>query len=185
MIEIREIDKNNLKIYNSVKSEYKSTKKYALKKLNNGKDGVLFELEDMPEYNKVFDGTIEKWNNMLDISNWKFYGAFDNDNLVGACTIATKTENCFMLEGRKDLAVLWDIRVKEGYKNQGIGQKLINKAIEYSKSNGFKQLKIECQNTNYKAVNFYYKQDAKLGSFKENAYADYPQEVQFLLYIDL
>ena len=34
-----------------------------------------------------------------------------------------------MLEGRDDLAVLWDIRVSDDYKHQGIGQHLFDLAI--------------------------------------------------------
>ena len=53
-----------------------------------------------------------------------------------------------MLEKRDDLALLWDLRVAEEYKHQGIGQMLFNMAKSYAIKKGFKQFKVECQNTN-------------------------------------
>lgn len=111
--------------------------------------------------------------------------AKNNDKLIGGCVVATKTKGCNMLEDRDDLAVLWDIRVSEGYKHQGIGQHLFDLAINYCKTNNFKQFKIECQNTNPNAVNFYHKQGATLCAINEYAYNDCPNETQLLWYIDL
>jgi ribosomal protein S18 acetylase RimI-like enzyme len=37
-----------------------------------------------------------------------------------------------MLSGRDDFAVLWDIRIADGYKNQGIGQTLFDMAAYYN-----------------------------------------------------
>lgn len=58
--------------------------------------------------------------------------------MIAGCTVATKTDNCNMLEKRDDLAVLWDIRVSDEYKHNGIGQQLFNMAKDFAKSNGFK-----------------------------------------------
>ena len=58
-------------------------------------------------------------------------------------------------------------------------------AKKYAIDNGFKQLKVECQNTNPAAVNFYHKQGMVLHSINEYAYPDCPDEVQLLWYLDL
>ena len=105
--------------------------------------------------------------------------------MIGGCTVATKTSNCTMLEKRDDLALLWDLRVAEEYKHQGIGQKLFNMAKDYAIKEGFKQFKVECQNTNPAAVKFYHKQGMNLGVINEHAYKDFPNEVQLLWYLDL
>ena len=93
-----------------------------------------------------------------------------------------------MLEGREDLGVLWDIRVDSSYKRRGVGGKLFcmvkTKAIEL----GLNQLKIECQNNNVPAVDFYFRQGAHLGALNRYAYygdKDAAEEVQLLLYLDL
>ena len=49
--------------------------------------------------------------------------AFDNERPVGAAAVVTRTKEINMLAGRDDLAVLWDIRVDDAYKHQGIGQR--------------------------------------------------------------
>ena len=105
--------------------------------------------------------------------------------MIAGCVVATKTSNCNMLEKRDDLAVLWEIRVSDEYKHQGIGNELFKLAKNYAKTNGFKQLKVECQNTNPAAVNFYHKQGMVLGAINEYAYLDYPNEAQLLWYLDL
>ena len=114
--------------------------------------------------------------------------AFDGDRPVGAATVASRTENVHMLEGREDLTVLWDLRVTDGYNGQGIGTRLFTMAADWSRKNGFRQMKIECQNTNVPAVRFYHKQGAVLGAMNEYAYytePEYRHETQFLWYLDL
>lgn len=93
-----------------------------------------------------------------------------------------------MLNNRDDMSVLWDIRVDDRYKRQGIGTKLFNLAVEWSKSKGFKQMKIECQNSNVQSCRFYYRHGAVLGEIDEYAYyddVDTQDEVQLIWYLDL
>jgi ribosomal protein S18 acetylase RimI-like enzyme len=90
-----------------------------------------------------------------------------------------------MLENRDDLVVLWDLRVAEQYKHQGIGQNLFNMAKKFAIENNFSQLKVECQNTNYSAVRFYHKQGMVLSAINEYAYKDCPNEVQLIWYLNL
>ena len=114
--------------------------------------------------------------------------AFDGEKAVGAATVAGPTENLYMLSGRKDACVLWDIRIEDGYKHQGIGQKIFdlckNRAIE----DGYSQMLIETQNINVTACNFYKKQGAVLSKMDMYAYYSQPEsrdEIQFIMYLDL
>ena len=186
MIEYKEISIDKLEEYGNIPFYYDTNQKYELKKIKNGLGGILLELKDVPEYHKDFGTRTERWKELFDLSNWKFYAAYNaNNEMVAGCTLATKTSNCNMLEGRNDLAVLWDIRVSDKYKHQGIGQHLFDIAKEYAREQGFKQLKVECQNTNPAAVRFYHKQGMKLCSINEYAYSDCPNETQLLWYLDL
>jgi GNAT superfamily N-acetyltransferase len=93
-----------------------------------------------------------------------------------------------MLEGRDDLSVLWDIRVDDSYKGQGVGTKLFSMAVEWSKLNGLKQMKIECQNNNVQACRFYHGKGAILSKIDEYAYqhdTNIANEVQLIWYMDL
>lgn len=182
----KEISLEELDEYGNIPFYYKTNKKYELKKINNGLGGITIELIDVPEYFRDFGSRVEGWKEKFDLSNWKFFGAYNEcGKMIAGCTLATRTNNCNMLEKRDDLAVLWDIRVADSYKHNGIGQHLFDMAKKYAKENGFKQLKVECQNTNPTAVNFYHKQGMKLCVINEYAYPEYPNETQLLWYLDL
>ena len=185
-ISYKEIGLDRLEEYDKIPFYYDTDKKYELKKIDNGLGGILLELVDVPHFHKDFGERSEDWKRLFDLFSWKFFVAFnEEEKMIGGCTIVTNTPNCNMLEGRKDLAVLWDIRILEEYRHKGIGQHLFDMAKSFAKENGFKQLKVECQNTNPAAVNFYHKQGMELCAIYEHAYPDYPNEVQLLWYMDL
>lgn len=185
MEEIRysEIGIDKLDDYGNIPFFYDTTEKYEVTKIN---DEIKMELIKVPLFHKDFGSRTSRWKELFDLDNWKFFVAYNKDNkMIAGCTVATKTDDCIMLENRDDLAVLWDIRVDDKYKHQGIGQKLFDMAKKFAKDNGFKQLKVECQNTNVAAVNFYRKQGMVLQSINEHAYPDSPDEIQLLWYLDL
>lgn len=114
--------------------------------------------------------------------------AFDNEVPIGAVTVVSKTKDVNMLDDRDDMSVLWDIRVDDRYKRQGVGTKLFTMAVEWSKLKGLKQMKIECQNNNVQACRFYHKHGAVLGKIDEYAYyndVDIEDEAQLIWYLDL
>jgi GNAT superfamily N-acetyltransferase len=79
-----------------------------------------------------------------------------------------------MLEGRGDLAVLWDIRVRPERRGQGIGPALLRGAADWARQRGCTQLKIETQNVNAPACRFYASQGCELGVIHRHAYAGQP-----------
>jgi len=182
----KEIGIDSLDEYGNIDFFYRTTKRYDLNKINNGLGGITLNLIDVEEYYKDFGSRVSFWSEIFDLSTWKFFAAFNEEGkMIGGATVATKTPNCNMLEKRDDLALLWDLRVSNDYKHCGIGQHLFDMVKNYAKEAGFKQLKVECQNTNYAAVNFYHKQGMVLGVINEYAYKDYPNEAQLLWYLDL
>ena len=93
-----------------------------------------------------------------------------------------------MLVGRKDLAVLWDIRVHPDRRRSGIGTQLFKHAVKWAQSRGCTQLKIETQNINVPACEFYVKQGCHLGEINRYGYAghqDVQHEVMLIWYLDL
>lgn len=185
MIEYRELRLDELRKYEEIESKYRTNQKYEIQKINNGLGGINLNLIETEEYVRDFGNAISSIKERFNLQNWKFYVAFDFEKPVGGCIVATKTSQVNMLEKREDLAVLWDIRVIEEYKNQGIGKQLFLLARNFAKENGFKQLKVEAQNTNPHAVNFYHKQGMVLSCINEYAYSDYPNETQLLWYLNL
>lgn len=190
MITYIEIDESHFEEYDKIPMLVHVKSILTLEKIENGLGGIL--LKETPIEEQLKDlGVYEeatKYAKEFDITNWAFFMAFDNELPIGAVTVASKTKNVNMLDGRDDMSVLWDIRVDDRYKKQGIGTKLFTMATEWSKLNGFKQIKIECQNNNVQACKFYHKQGAALGKIDEYAYyddSDIQNEVQLIWYLDL
>lgn len=164
---------------------------YRIEKHNRGLNGFSFVETPVEPYIKDFctgdDESVERWKR-FDLTNWAFFMAFDDERPVGAATIASRDNEVNMLAGRNDLAVLWDIRVDDAYKHQGIGQTLFDMAVDWSRKHGLRQMKIECQNINIPAVRFYHKQGAVLSAIDEYAYYHDPvlrHEAQLIWFLDL
>ena len=67
-----------------------------------------------------------------------------------------------MLEGRRDLAALWDIRVSPNARRQGVGSALFERVEAWAGLHGCRQLRIETQNTNVQACRVYERQGCQL-----------------------
>ncbi len=188
--EIKEMDKTCFPLYDQVSMNVDVRSEYRVTRIDNGLGGLVFEEENVAPYVKdlsKYEKAVE-YEEMFDISSWRFYMAFDGDIPVGAMTIAGATEGMNMLGGRTDACVLWDIRVADGYKHKGIGQRLFDLGIAAAKADGYRLMIIECQNNNVPACKFYRKQGALLSKVDMNAYDSEPDianEVQFVWHLDL
>jgi len=191
MIVYKQVDTSFFPQYDQVPQRVNVSSIYQIKKHNRGLGGFTLVETPVEPYIRDFcvgeDESVQRWK-CWDLTNWAFFMAFDGEKPIGAATVVSRTKEINMLSGRDDLAVLWDIRVDEAYKGQGVGQKLFDMAVEWSRNNGLIQMKIECQNNNVPAVNFYHKQGAVLSAINEYAYYNEPEyrhEVQFIWYLDL
>ncbi|MDA1348699.1 MAG: GNAT family N-acetyltransferase [Chloroflexi bacterium] len=119
------------------------------------------------------------------ISNWGVLSAFDGERRVGGAVVAWKTPGVHMLEGRDDLACLWDIRVDPNYRRGGVGSKLLARAASWARDRNCQRLKIETQNINVAACRFYARQGCELRGIHPGVYAELPNEVMLLWYLDL
>jgi GNAT superfamily N-acetyltransferase len=126
-----------------------------------------------------------QWARRFDLSNWALFTARFAARIVGGATVAFDTPGLTMLEGRHDLAVLWDIRVSPDARRQGVGSALFEKVEAWAKLHGCRQLKIETQNTNVRACRFYERQGCRLWAIHRAVYSDLPEEIQLLWYKDL
>jgi GNAT superfamily N-acetyltransferase len=131
------------------------------------------------------DGGPARWPERFDLSNWGLLGARLDGRLVGGAAVAFDTPGLMMLEGRRDLAVLWDIRVAPEARGQGVGAALFRAAEAWAAARGCRQLKVETQNVNLPACRFYARHGCVLGAIHRFAYPELPHEVQLLWYRDL
>lgn len=140
------------------------------------------------DYDKYGDGGPMKWAQRFDVRDWGIFLALDETCPVGGATVAFKSPGVQMLEGRNDLALLWDIRVQPGFRRRGIGTSLFDYAAEWSRKRGCTQVKIETQNVNVPACRFYAKVDCELGQVNRYGYAGHSevgQEIMLIWYLNL
>ena len=156
----------------------------------NGLGGfILSERSLAAPYIKDYDA-IEgegptRWASRFDLTNWQVFAAQAEGRRVGGAVVARDTPGLTMLEERSDLAVLWDIRVATQARHQGVGAALFQAAERWAAARGCRQLKIETQNINLPACEFYERQGCALGSIHRFAYPELPDEVQLLWYKNL
>ena len=86
------------------------------------------------------------------------------------------------VDGRQDLAVLWDIRVSPDARGRGIGSALIAAAEAWAVTRGCGRMKVETQNINLPACRFYARHGFVLEAINRDAYPEWPDEIQLLWY---
>ena len=122
------------------------------------------------------------WARRFDLSHWRFFSARSGGLRAGGAAVAARTAGLDMLEGRDDLAVLWDLRVTPERRGHGIGSALFRAAEAWARARGFRELKVETQDTNVPACRLYARQGCTLRTVRRGAYADLPHETQLLWY---
>jgi streptothricin acetyltransferase len=189
-VEILPVNKETLVRYCAIPSYFEVDSKLDVQVLDDGFAGVIFHEQKVAKpYTKYYGETEEpfSWLN-FDTSNWMIFLVYEGKTLVGGLTIACKTPELRMLNGREDLADVWDIRVHPDYRYKGIGTKLFSEAVTWARSKGYKQLCVETQNVNVRACRFYLKQGCALGGINRYAYYSNPElkdEVQLIWFMDL
>ena len=193
-VEIEEIGADRLSTYAAIPIAFKVECIFRVNLVDGGLGGIrLHEQKVAPSYTKDYDSYDEaerpmQWPHRFDIRNWGIFLASANSQHVGGAAVAYNTAGVHMLAGRKDLAVLWDIRVHPDSRRRGIGTELFRYAAQWAKQRGCKQLKIETQNINVAACRFYAKQGCHLEEINKYAYAHRPaiaHEVMLIWYLDL
>ncbi len=125
------------------------------------------------------------WASRFDLTNWGLISAHEGSRRVGGAVIAFDTAGVSMLEGRRDLAVLWDIRVRPEARSAGVGTLLFGAVERWARDRNCRALKVETQNANVPACRFYRQMGCTLGAIDRFAYADLPNEVQLLWFKEL
>jgi GNAT superfamily N-acetyltransferase len=139
----------------------------------------------MKDYDAVEEESPAHWPDRFDMSNWGLFAAWADGRRIGGATVAFNTPDVDMLEGRKDLAVLWDIRVSPEVQGQGIGSALFKAVEAWAIARGCRQLKVETQNINVRACIFYERHGCELAAVNRLAYPEFPNEVQLFWYKNL
>ena len=169
---------------------FRVDRRFEVTPIEAGLGGIAFQERSVArpyikDYDAIEGEEPTRWAGRWDLANWGLISAFLQGDWVGGAVLAFDTEGLDMLEGRKDLAVLWDIRVHSDHRRHGLGCALFLASETWARARGCRRLKVETQNINVPACRFYAKQGCVLGSINRFAYPDFPDEVQLLWYKDL
>jgi GNAT superfamily N-acetyltransferase len=134
----------------------------------------------MKDYDRIEGEGPLHWADRHDIRYWGFLQARSSERLVGGAVVAFGTSTLPLLEGRSDLAALWDIRVAPDMRDRGIGATLFRAAVDWACTHHCVELRAETQNVNVAACRFYQRQGCVLSSVCSGAYPSLPDEVQLV-----
>ena len=190
---IEAIDENRLAEYARVPLVCDVTSLFDIDEINGGSGdlGLRERAVTVPyikDYDACRDGGPLNWPARFNISRWGLWIAREHGEVVGGTAVAWNVSDLEMLEGRDDLAVLWDIRVQATSRRQGMGTALFMQAAHWAKSKGCSLLKIETQNVNVGACRFYAKMGCVLSGIDREAYRHCPEvahEIQLMWHLDL
>jgi GNAT superfamily N-acetyltransferase len=192
-ITVREEGPEALAAYSTIPIAYEVASRFVIEAIDVGLGGFTMHEEPVVKpYTKDYDTPEQEspmhWARRFDLTNWGLLFAYEGDAHVGGAALAFDTPGVGMLEGRRDLAVLWDIRVHPSRRHTGIGVALFERAREWARARGCRQLKVETQDVNVPACRFYAKQGCELGAIHRYAYAGdatVAHEAMLLWYLDL
>ena len=186
---IKEVNSNYLTDYCKVPITFQGNSIFKVATPQNAFAGFILKEVTVNSFFKDYDlgGSPLEWKK-FDLTNWRFYIVYDENKPIAAATLVMKSEEIRMLEGKDDLACLWDIRVHPDYRGKGIGRAMFQKVANDAKDNGCVYLKIETQNNNVSANRFYSSQGCKLTQVHTKAYynePEYKDEVMMIWFLNL
>ena len=131
------------------------------------------------DYDAVDGGPLE-WPKRFDLSFWTFFAAIEDGERAGGAVVIHGAPDIDMLNGRHDVAVVWDIRVAPAARRRGIGRGLMIEIEAWAMRRGVASLEVETQNINAPACRFYARTGFELVSVDPNAYPGLPDETQLI-----
>jgi GNAT superfamily N-acetyltransferase len=158
--------------------------------VDSGLGGLsLVERQIETPYVKDYDleesGGPKGWQDRFDIRNWAIFIAHEDDIDIGGVAFAWNSNDVDLLQGRKDLAVLWDLRVAPDWRRKKVASLLVSAGTDWAKSKGCSEMTAETQNINVPACRFYVSQGFRLFSIDPSAYRDLPNETQLIWHLNL
>jgi GNAT superfamily N-acetyltransferase len=188
--EISEESIRTLDDYGTVSIAFDIKRFLDLVSVNYGLGGFLLRerpvnLITRKDYDSIAGQSPADWPKRFDVSSWGQIVARSNGQRVGGAVIAFNSPGVLMLEGRRDIAVLWDIRVEPRLRGCGIGSALFRAVESWASARTCRRLKVETQNVNVDACGFYARQGCYLALIDRYGYAELPDEIKFVWCKDL
>jgi len=112
------------------------------------------------------------------VKNHVFIGAYDGERCVGLAVLADDMFKYMYLD---------DLKVSKGYRKQGVGKALIEKAAEVARQRNYNGIYTIGQDNNISACKFYLNAGFEIGGFDNRIYRGTPQEnkANIIFYLDI
>lgn len=183
LVEIREQPPKFLAQYVRVPMSFEVTSRFEIEVTDEGRRTLSAHPRPVkPTWIKNYDAMPHAhpstWPHRFDLTNWGFLSAHIGDDLVGGVAIAHASPGVEMLNGRDDLAVLWDLRVAAKWRRRGVARALLTATDQWALDRGCREIKVETQNINVPACRLYSSHGFSLSSVDEYAYPELPGEIQ-------
>lgn len=120
------------------------------------------------------------WHLHFDLTHWGLFVVQGEGRVIGGAAVCFDTPGVDLLEGRADLAYVWDLRVALDFRGQGIGARLWKHVEAWCRANGIRELRVETQDINAPACRFYARMGCELLSVNPRAYPELPDEIQLI-----
>ena len=117
------------------------------------------------------------WPVRFDTRHWGLLAAVRDGRRLGGAVIAYRTPD---LEGPDDQALLWDLRVAPEARRQGIGSVLLQAAERWAAERGCTECRVETQDINVPASQFYARNGYRLERVEPGAYPTLPDEARLI-----
>ncbi len=157
MIEIKELDRNNAQYLNKCDEEFTISSFYDISFI-----GGKFELTEkaVTPYKKKYESTKINVEEYLKAPAKTVLFAFADGKLAGEVILEKNWNNYARLE----------IAVIEEYRRKGIGKKLMEHSINWTRLKGLPGIMAETQNTNVPACKFYKASGFSIGGIDTELY---------------
>jgi ribosomal protein S18 acetylase RimI-like enzyme len=109
---------------------------------------------DLIDKNKTFFN-FEYFKKCIEDENYKIYAAEENNIIMGFCILQKKYINGHSMFFDMTNLEIEDLCVDKDYRNKGIGKKLFETVLKYSKEEGIKRIELSVWEFNKNAKNFY------------------------------
>lgn len=184
MVAIRAESIDGLQRHGEISIAFEVLTVFDVQLLDAGLGGILLaerpvEVSWVKDYDAA-DGGPTRWASRFDVSNWGLLGAYHDERRIGGAVIAFDTPNLYMLRDRRDLAVLWDLRVAHDARRSGAGAALFRASEAWARERGCRALEVETQQVNVPACRFYARVGCSLAAVDRYAYADLPDEARLI-----
>lgn len=169
MLTIESISNSNLHHINKTDTAFTVD---SILKIKLSENKFSYEIESVSPYEKVYGYEKMDYSTFINNKEKTVFFAFVDEELAGQI-IVTKHWSFY--------ARIEDIRIQKKFRGQGIGSKLIKRAIEWAKAINCIGMVVETQSVNAKACLFYEKNGFVLGGADIFVYKASPLEKNEIL----